>query len=473
MPPSPEEWPGGLAGQGVALPRSVPLPSLGGQQSGCPWRRSDHGGRGPHTAPVPARLLSLGAVRVASLCAGAGLLVHRDSSGSRRPGARRRALLRPPPPGRRGPSGGRGDRPLCLGGVGGPAPARPAGQWGGVGGRGGGGVAPWFSTSLPRPPFVAVASPRGVRVQPGSWGSPGRRARPAAGGSAWRGGGGGGGAACVPPSPEEWPGGPAGRGVALPRSVPLPSLGGQQSGCHWRRSGHGGRGPHTAPVRVCVPPPGVVRVSSMCAGAGSPACRGRGRQWGAWGRAACGLSCVPPRSPRPLRGEEGRPLCLGGVEGRRPRGPQAGGGSGGERGGGVAPKFPSPLPWGGGPWPPAQPAFFSSTSPLGIYVQPGLPGSPGRRARPGRPSVGQPGGGGGGGCQCAVPPGARPGGPVGRGWGGLFAAVCSPAFPGWAPMRVASSVPRPPCCIPGCRRSAAAQGAPLSAGAELPVGSGH
>ena len=38
-------------------------------------------------------------------------------------------------------------------------------------------------------------------------------------------------------------GGPVGRGVALPRSVPLPSLGRQQSGCHWRRAVHGGRGP--------------------------------------------------------------------------------------------------------------------------------------------------------------------------------------------------------------------------------------
>ena len=37
-------------------------------------------------------------------------------------------------------------------------------------------------------------------------------------------------------------GGPVGRGVALPRSVPLPSLGRQQSRCHWRRSVHGGRG---------------------------------------------------------------------------------------------------------------------------------------------------------------------------------------------------------------------------------------
>ena len=36
---------------------------------------------------------------------------------------------------------------------------------------------------------------------------------------------------------------PVGRGVALPHSVPLPSLGRQQSGCHWRRSIHGGLGP--------------------------------------------------------------------------------------------------------------------------------------------------------------------------------------------------------------------------------------
>ena len=38
-------------------------------------------------------------------------------------------------------------------------------------------------------------------------------------------------------------GGPVGRGVALPHFVPLPSLGRQQSGCHWRCAVHGGRGP--------------------------------------------------------------------------------------------------------------------------------------------------------------------------------------------------------------------------------------
>ena len=34
-------------GRGVALPLSVPLPSLGRQQSGGQWRRAVHGGRGP------------------------------------------------------------------------------------------------------------------------------------------------------------------------------------------------------------------------------------------------------------------------------------------------------------------------------------------------------------------------------------------------------------------------------------------
>ena len=73
---------GGKWGGGVALPRSVPLPSLGRQQSGCLWRHFGHGERGPHTAPVRARLLSPGAAPAASLCAGAGLLVHRGSLGA-------------------------------------------------------------------------------------------------------------------------------------------------------------------------------------------------------------------------------------------------------------------------------------------------------------------------------------------------------------------------------------------------------
>ena len=98
--------------------------------------RSGHGGRAPHTAPLRARLLSPGVVRVASLCAGEGLLAHRGPRGSRRLAAWRcvayEPCCAPPPRGRRAPSRGREDRPSCLRGVGGPAPPLPAGQRGGL-----------------------------------------------------------------------------------------------------------------------------------------------------------------------------------------------------------------------------------------------------------------------------------------------------------------------------------------------------
>ena len=81
-------------------------------------------------------------------------------------------------------------------------------------------------------------------------------------------------------------GGAVGRGVPLPRSVPLPSLGRQQSGCHWRRSVHGGRGP---PYH-----------SGSC----SPAFNGRDL----CGVLACwrGLACSPRFLQEPAAGAGGR-----------------------------------------------------------------------------------------------------------------------------------------------------------------------
>ena len=102
------------------------------------------------------------------------------------------------------PGGGR-IIPSASGGLR-PAPPRLAGPWGGWGDRAG--FAPWLPCSLfwgaacgslPSPPFVAGAFLSGVRVRSGSWGSPVRRVRPAAGGPAWRGGGGGRGPANRPP----------------------------------------------------------------------------------------------------------------------------------------------------------------------------------------------------------------------------------------------------------------------------------
>ena len=133
---------GGPVGRGVALPHSVPLPSLGRQQSGCHWRCAVHGGRGP---PYHSGSCSPGFSGY-NLC---GVL------------ARRRGLAcsSRPPWGPAAGAGGRvalrllsragGDHPPCLGGWG-PGPQRPAGRWGG--GRAGG-VAP----RPPWSPFWAAA----------------------------------------------------------------------------------------------------------------------------------------------------------------------------------------------------------------------------------------------------------------------------------------------------------------------------
>ena len=250
---------------------------------GCSWLRSCHGGRGLHTAPVRARLLSPGAVRVAPWCVGAGSLVQRGSCGNKRLGRGGRPCSGLPP-GRRGPAGGRGDRPLCLGGVGGRRPrgSRVSGGVGGTGGgspggsppppSGGGGMWP----SAPSPPRCRRIPPRCTR----SVGVVGQPRAPAAACRRRTSLAGGGGGQPVSRPPGGVAGGPGGRRVALPRSVPLPSVGGQQCRRHWRRSGHGGRGPHTAAFCCRVPPPGVVCASFLCAGAGSPACRVPGvRGW--------------------------------------------------------------------------------------------------------------------------------------------------------------------------------------------------
>ena len=181
----------------------------------------------------------------------------------------------------------------------------------------------------------------------------------------------------------------------------------------------------------------------------------------------------PPGAAAPSGGGGASPLPRGGWRAGSPvaRRPERGVGGRGE--GGPRRGSPPPCPGGGGPWPPTQSPFISGAPPLDICVQPGLLGSPGRWARPGWSSVGQPGRGGGGAASAHYPRGLAWEAPRGGGRGDFFAAVCSPAFPGRAPRRVASSAPHPPCCIPGCRCSAAAHGVPLSAGAELPVGSGH
>ena len=116
----------GPVGRGVALPRFVPLPSLGRQQSGRHWCCAVHGGRGP---PYHSSSCSPGCSGY-DLC---GVPVRRrgPACSSRPPcepaaGAGGRVTLRLP-------SRAGGAHPPCLGGWG-PAPPRLAGWWGAGGG---------------------------------------------------------------------------------------------------------------------------------------------------------------------------------------------------------------------------------------------------------------------------------------------------------------------------------------------------
>ena len=166
-------------------------------------------------------------------------------------------------------------------------------------------------------------------------------------------GGRGGGAACAPCPPFVRPGGPVGRGVALPRSVPLPSLGRHKSGSHWRCSGHGGRGPHTAPVRARPLSLGAICAASWRVGAGSLVPRGscESRRLGRGGGPCSGSSLGVGGTIPPASGGWGLgPLRLAGRWG--------GWGGGASRRG-----LPAP-PLGGGPqFPTLAPLLSSAHSP--------------------------------------------------------------------------------------------------------------
>ena len=196
-------------------------------------------------------------------------------------------------------------------------------------------------------------------------------------GAGWRGRGG------VRPAPRlRGRGGPVGRGVALPRSVFLPSLGRQQSGCHWRRSVHGG---HSPPYH-----------SGLCSSAftGRDLC-GVLARWR-------GLACSPRFLWEPAAGAGGRaalrlPSRAGGGRtippasgggGRGHRGLRAGGGGGGGRGRAAASLLPLWLAASGSPsWPPLVGAL-----PSGLRVRPGSRGRPSVGGDEGRPVDRSPGG---------------------------------------------------------------------------------
>ena len=365
---------GGPVGRGVALPRSVPLPSLGRQQSGCHWRRCGHGGRGSHTTPVRARPPSLSAICAASWRVGAGSLVLRGSCGSRR-------LGRGGGP-RSSSSLGRGEggpSPLPPGvGAGAPAACGP------VKGVGGGGL----RRGLPAPPLGG-----GPRYPIPATLMPSAHSPPAC--ACGRGPG-------AAPGWGRMRGGPWTASLGAPADLNPPSalpdwavvMGGS-----W-----GARPPYCSGAPPCASPklgPRVAPVRWF-----GLACRPRPpREQAAGGAGARGVQFQPhPSPPRrgPFWGRGGAPSAPG----RRRVAPVAPKLGGGERGGGGWKGRPPrpPAPSGVG-----LPSVVSGVPPRGILVPWGLPGGRGRQARSGRPPTGQCGGGGGGGRSiCAVLGAASP-----------------------------------------------------------------
>ena len=374
---------GGPVGRGVALPRSVPLPPLGRQQSGCHWRRSGHGGRGPHTTPVRARPPSLGAICAATWRVGAGLHVPRGSCGSRQlvgggGGTCSGSSLR------RG-EGGRSPLPRRVG-AGALAACGPLGGWGGG-----------LRCGLPAPPLGG--SPRFPTLAPLLLSA---HSPPACVFGRGRGAAPGGGATRSAP----WTAPPGAPSDLNPPSA-LPEwemvMGGVMGGA--------------APILfwcAAVRRPqawSACRCSALvwaCSSAATPAGAGSSGRLGA--RFACPAASPPPPASRSLLGERACPLGSGGAEGRS-CGPQAGGGGGRVGGGGgAAPPPPTPPPRRASACHPLSPA-----GPPGVHSCRG--GSDRARASGAArlPPMGQCGGGGreggGGGPPWSAPP-PSPGRPL-------------------------------------------------------------
>ena len=396
--------PGGPVGRGVALRCSVPLPSLGRQQSGCHWRCSGHGGCGPHTAPVRARLPSLGAVRAVSWRVGAGLLAPRGSCRSQRLG-RGGGPCSGLSHGRRGPAGGEGDQPLCLGGVGAGAPAAcgPAGWVGAVGWSRRGPPAPPLGSGPRFPPLPSLSSL--AYSPPVCAFSRGRGAAPCTGCGLPGGGGGE-----VGRPMDRSPGGPC---------RPEPSLCPPQVGNIVRVTGDALVKGGAAPIlfwcaAACCPRAWSARRSGVLVRARPSAATPAGAGgWGRSGARCAGRAGSPPLRRGPFCGRGGVASAPGGWRVGAPAALKSGGERGGGGGRSAAPRHPASSGVG-------LPSFVSGAPTRGILVLWGLPGGRGRRARPGRPPMGQCGGGGAGRGGAISSPWFAPPPPRGRPMKGLL-----------------------------------------------------
>ena len=157
------------------------------------------------------------------------------------------------------------------------------------------------------------------------------------------------------------------------------------------------------------------------------------KSWGAWPSGGGGTSL------RPLGGwRDGAPMA------RRPEGGLGVRGEGG-------PVVPHPPALGRWPVAPGPVPFLLRQTPPGYIRSAGVTESSGRRARPWSAVGGSAWRGGGGAVSAPYPRGLARRAPRDGGRGGLFAAVCSPAYPGRALRRVVLSAPMPHTLPSPCR----------------------
>ena len=401
---------GGPVGRGVTLPRFVPLPSLGRQQSGCHWRRAVHGGRGPPYHSGSCSPAFSGRDLCGVLAPWRGLACSPRPLWEPAAGAGGRVALR-----LLSRAGG-GDHPPYLGGWG-PGPPRLAGWLGG-----GGGLAPRSPCSPLgwRPADSILASlVSSAHSLPACACGRGRGAAPSWGGL--RGG--------------LWTAPPGAPADLNPPSA-LPEWAVVTGGSCRARPPYCSRAPPCAAPKlgVCVAP-------ARCCGL---ALRRRPpREQAAGGAGARGVQVQahpPPRFAVPSGGGGGGvPSAPGG----RRAAPVAAKLEGGSRGGGVGGPPPRPPALSGI----GLPSVVSGVPSRGTLVPWGLPGGGGRRARSGRPATGQCGGGGGGGGGTPPPWFAPPSSP------GPASDMAAPFAPSLAPPvrrrpaagRARGRLPRPWC----------------------------
>ena len=190
------------------------------------------------------------------------------------------------------------------------------------------------------PPLVASTSLPGVRVRPGSWGSLPPAGQPSAGG-------GGGGALSEPPFQGGWPGGRGAWGSCCLGPSLCPPWAGNIAGVTGDARAMGAQAPYCSGSLWCAAPgrgpcAGLARLCGFARLPQPP----RGQAVGGAGARGVQVWLRPsPGRHSPFWGRGDAPSAVGGVEGRRPHGPQAGGTWGGE---GVGARRCSllPRPWG-------------------------------------------------------------------------------------------------------------------------------